>query len=104
MSLSRLPLQRPLAVRQSAAQIIWVTSATKKILEDALALPEERRATLVAALHPVSSQAMKSRHGFERRSERADVPLRSLFSALHGREQGVQRRHLRKLARHIRDL
>jgi putative addiction module component (TIGR02574 family) len=28
-----------------------VTSATKKILEDALALPEEQRATLVAALN-----------------------------------------------------
>jgi len=28
-----------------------VTSTTKKILEDALALPEEQRATLVAALN-----------------------------------------------------
>lgn len=28
-----------------------MTSATKKILEDALALPEEQRATLVAALN-----------------------------------------------------
>jgi len=28
-----------------------VTSVTKKILEDALALPEEQRATLVAALN-----------------------------------------------------
>ena len=49
--MSRLPPERPLAVRQSAARIIWVTSATKKILVDAVALPEERRATLVAALN-----------------------------------------------------
>ena len=91
MALSRLLLQRPLAVRQSAARIIWVTSATKKILVDAVALPEERRATLVAALNE-SLQAAE------------DVPLRSLFSALHGREQGVQCRHLRQLPIHIRDL
>lgn len=48
-----MPLRngRPLATRRFAPQTAFVTSATKKILEDALALSEEQRATLVAALN-----------------------------------------------------